>query len=401
MDSVVVLQVVFLLLTFVSTLLSVLLPLKLVARSPGKELSSNSARILSFCNCFSGGVFLATCFLQLVPYVYSKFTEALSVDELADSDEIMFMTQCSIMLGFFLIVFLEQCIHKCQERRDTKCSSSHPEESNQLMAVPKLVTSSSESTGTYESEEEKVLLDRKSLKKKRRRKSSRNGRIKVAVDPELALCSGNHHDTGSGESGMPQPRHGHSHHHHHDHHHDHHHPHDHGHSHDHAGHGHSHLAGFAQNEFSVRGLILLAALSLHSLFEGMAIGLQENITQLVSLFIGIIIHEVLVSFALGVNLSMQPFKLKTLIPLSVVYASMIPIGMAIGMALEEIHSFAGDVTSALVQGVTAGTFLYVIFLEILPPEINSHKDPLWKMMFLFFGFTVVGCLTFALPHHGH
>ena len=77
----------------------------------------------------------------------------------------------------------------------------------------------------------------------------------------------------------------------------------HGQGHDHAGHGHSHVSSLIENESSLRSIILFLALSVHSIFEGMALGLQETPSKALNLFIAIVLHECLVAFAMGISLA--------------------------------------------------------------------------------------------------
>ena len=53
---------------FVLTLLCVLLPLKLVPSDPEMLRSRSTRRLLDLCHSFSAGVFLGTCFIQLLPH---------------------------------------------------------------------------------------------------------------------------------------------------------------------------------------------------------------------------------------------------------------------------------------------------------------------------------------------
>ena len=46
----------------------------------------------------------------------------------------------------------------------------------------------------------------------------------------------------------------------------------------------------------MRSLILLMALSFHSVFEGLAIGLQQSLSQLMSLFLAVIAHKGMLIF---------------------------------------------------------------------------------------------------------
>ena len=55
----------------------------------------------------STGVFLGTCYLQLVPYVEDSFDDVFRRAHLDISISAV-IAQCVIMLGFFLIVVVEQ-----------------------------------------------------------------------------------------------------------------------------------------------------------------------------------------------------------------------------------------------------------------------------------------------------
>jgi zinc transporter 1/2/3 len=56
---------------------------------------------------------------------------------------------------------------------------------------------------------------------------------------------------------------------------------------------------------SVRSLLLLFGLSIHSLFEGSALGLQTDAGDFIRLLIAIMLHEVLCAFAFGLSLAEQ------------------------------------------------------------------------------------------------
>lgn len=72
----------------------------------------------------------------------------------------------------------------------------------------------------------------------------------------------------------------------------------------HRSHGHHH-GHFNPSELAGAGPLRLAslvlALSAHSAFEGLALGLQEDGAKLGSLFLGVAVHETLAAIALGVN----------------------------------------------------------------------------------------------------
>ena len=124
-------------------------------------------------------------------------------------------------------------------------------------------------------------------------------------------------------------------------------------SHSHGGHGHSHSVDLTSG-FSLRAAIMLLALSIHSLFEGMAVGLQDDLGKLINLFISVLAHECLVCFAVGISLAKQNARMGILIKLSLLFCSMIPVGMLIGMGIGEFHNFGGNLASAIIQAIAAG-----------------------------------------------
>ena len=72
--------------------------------------------VAELCNSVSAGVFLGTCYLQLVPYVEQKFRQVFAKAEInmAYCDV---TAQCMIMAGFFMIVVIEQVAHAARRRR--------------------------------------------------------------------------------------------------------------------------------------------------------------------------------------------------------------------------------------------------------------------------------------------
>lgn len=77
-----------------------------------------------------------------------------------------------------------------------------------------------------------------------------------------------------------------------------------------------------------------------------------------------------------------------------VFALMSPIGIAIGISVMEAQLEAGALIQAVLEGLAAGTFVYITFLEILPHELNSPGKQLLKVLFILLGFSIMASLTF-------
>ncbi|XP_019962937.1 zinc transporter ZIP3 [Paralichthys olivaceus] len=166
----------------------------------------------------------------------------------------------------------------------------------------------------------------------------------------------------------------------------------------HRSHGHLHghfnpveLAGARP----LRLVSLVLALSAHSVFEGLALGLQEDGAKLDSLFLGVAVHETLAAVALGVSMAKASQGMKDAAKLGVTVSLMIPLGMLVGMGIESAQTLAGGVVSVVLQGLAAGTFLFVTFFEILSRELDDKQDRLLKVLFLILGYAVLAALVFV------
>ncbi|TNN65769.1 Zinc transporter ZIP3 [Liparis tanakae] len=161
------------------------------------------------------------------------------------------------------------------------------------------------------------------------------------------------------------------------------------------GHNHGHFsAADLAGAGPLRLASLVLALSAHSVFEGLALGLQEDGAKLGSLFLGVAVHETLAGVALGVSVAKASLGMKDAAKLGVTVSLMIPVGIVVGMGIESTQTLAGSVVSVVLQGLAAGTFLFVTFFEILSQELDDKRDRLLKVLFLILGYTVLAALVF-------
>ncbi|XP_078100812.1 zinc transporter ZIP3-like [Sander vitreus] len=165
----------------------------------------------------------------------------------------------------------------------------------------------------------------------------------------------------------------------------------------HRSHGHHH-GHFSPAELAGAGPLRLAslvlALSAHSVFEGLALGLQEDGAKLGGLFLGVAVHETLAAVALGVSVAKASLGMKDAAKLGVTVSLMIPLGIVVGMGIESAQTLAGSVVSVVLQGLAAGTFLFVTFFEILSRELDDKRDRLLKVLFLILGYAALAALVF-------
>nr|XP_020461327.1 zinc transporter ZIP1-like [Monopterus albus] len=142
-----------------------------------------------------------------------------------------------------------------------------------------------------------------------------------------------------------------------------------------------------------RSFMLFLSLSLHSVFEGLAIGLQNTDSKVLEICIAILVHKSIIVFSLSLKLVQSAVRPSWVASYIIVFALMTPIGIAIGISVIEAQLTAGALIQVILEGLAAGTFVYITFLEILPHELNSPGKQLLKVLFILLGFSIMAALT--------
>lgn len=308
---------------FVLTSVAGILPLKI---SSGR-LGVNGFRqaILSCCNCFAGGVFLATCLLDLLPMIREKFAQAFSLAHITTVFPVAEFTTC---VGFFIVLIIEQIVHSVHEAPFLHGDHNHDSQKPLLEGPSTSVDVGTEYTNT----------------------------------DSFAAPS-----TADGSSYQSHRR--------------------------------------NRDKSGLRTYILILALSMHSVFEGLALGLIADMDRLVEIASAIVIHKSIIAFSLGVNLVQHELPTSTVIKAVLLFSVMGPIGIGLGlMVLQSSSLLSSSLASGILQGIACGTFLFVTFFEIFQKELSEMSRRLVKVLFMLLGFCVVtGLLYYAniLEHKTH
>ncbi|ELV09269.1 zinc transporter ZIP3 [Tupaia chinensis] len=296
---------------FFLMLLGSLLPVRVIQAD--FEKAHRSKKVLSLCNTFGGGVFLATCFNALLPAVREKLHRVLSLGHVSSDYP---LAETIMLLGFFATVFLEQLVLTFRKER------------------PPFIDLETFNAGSDAGSDSEY---------------------------ESPFAGG-----ARGHALYAEPQ--------------------------------AHGPGLSVRELShaspLRLLSLVFALSAHSVFEGLALGLQEEGEKVVSLFVGVAVHETLVAVALGISMARSSMALRDAAKLAVTVSAMIPLGIGLGLGIESARGVAGSVASVLLQGLAGGTFLFVTFLEVLAKELEEKSDRLLKVLFLVLGYAVLAAMVF-------
>ena len=155
---------------------------------------------------------------------------------------------------------------------------------------------------------------------------------------------------------------------------------------------------------TLRAVILLISLSLHSIFEGLAIGLQLTRKDVLDIFLAIALHKGIEALTIAISFAQTHASYTAKGVYCVIFSLMSPLGVAIGIpiaratrAQQKQVPGSSLMVNAILQALATGTFMFVTFIEILPQELNSKKDGLAKLACIVVGFGAISALN-AIEH---
>ncbi|XP_045530447.1 protein zntD-like [Pieris brassicae] len=308
------------------------------------ENLKSSNRIVASLLSFGGGVLLCTTFMHLLPEVDHNIDHLVADGHMQEFDfPLASLLMCS---GFFIMYLVEELVHMYIHHREMSNGSVAPLVRNLSVRS----RSRTEENGVHSvTNSTSDLIDPTSITK------GKDIEVNNAV-------------------------------------------HNHGHSH---ANGHSHMP--IKNADSVtaalRGLLIVLALSIHELFEGLAVGLESSTSNVWYMLGAISAHKLVIAFCIGVELIATRTKTYLAIIYITTFAIVSPFGIGIGILLVggEGATAAGSY-SVILQGLASGTLLYVIFFEIW----KSDRSGILQYIAALFGFGLMFGLQLLTPHsHSH
>lgn len=138
--------------------------------------------------------------------------------------------------------------------------------------------------------------------------------------------------------------------------------------------------------------ILMIALAVHAVFEGLALGLTAELKDTINITIAILIHKGAAGSSLGISLVKTfPNDFKLCRWLVFIFAIASPLGVAIGMILKD---YAGEMVQIVFTCLAAGSFVYIGCSEIIVEEFSIPGNRLLKLFFFLLGAAIITCLWF-------
>nr|CAD7205855.1 unnamed protein product [Timema douglasi] len=166
--------------------------------------------------------------------------------------------------------------------------------------------------------------------------------------------------------------------------------------------GHSHIVVSVEGNdtllSSIRGFLIVLALSIHELFEGLAVGLERTSGEAWYMLGAVAAHKLVIAFCVSVE--MVSTRVSTCLSLIYVctFSLVTPMGIGAGLLLTETAK--DGATNTVLQGLATGTLLFVVFFEILNRQRKSGghdgRSGIWQLFAVMTGFLIMFGLLSAV-----
>jgi len=169
-------------------------------------------------------------------------------------------------------------------------------------------------------------------------------------------------------------------------------------------HGHSHEFQVSSNSIqdTARGFLVILALCIHDLFEGIALGVSKQESAVWFLLLAFASHKWVIGACLGMKWSRSALSPLISILYMTTFCLVSPVGVLVGMLLpspdpDQVFLLSEMMIGALIilQGIATGSLLYVVFFEILEKERQKHVSGILQALAFSMGYVFMVILGLA------
>ncbi|KAL0275664.1 UNVERIFIED_CONTAM: hypothetical protein PYX00_003453 [Menopon gallinae] len=339
--------------------------------------ASSVHKVTSGVICFSGGTLLGVTFLHLMPEVREKIARIREKGTGLAFPESLPLSDIIAMSGFFGVYVLDELMHLCVEwyslrvRKDPKNPKDVLQEKSTKICSQLPHEVSAFSLDKHENSKHQVSISRRSnrhanpvtscicqspkanpgdVMEERVSATSSQASLPTEKDPE---------------GGRPRTK--------------------------------------LQTMPHISGIITIAALSFHDVFEGMAVGVERELSSILFLYLSIASHKYAIAFCIGMDLVLTGFRLKMIVLSMMTFSVVSPIGVVLGMMVvsqgsAEVYDLDPPI-SVVLQGLAGGTLIYVVCFEVLQREgTDTHTKGIQNVVFVIVGFLVTLGFKVLLGH---
>ncbi|PSN46581.1 hypothetical protein C0J52_13848 [Blattella germanica] len=323
------------------------------------DRSPKSKLVLSVLLCFGGGALMCTTFMHMLPEVTEAIEELQADGKLAQTN--FHLTELIMCCGFFTMYLVEELVHRYLHWREgSKGQTKEDAVIHRSFSIRKCPSQKDSDVDTSEESQ-----------------TQNSGFKTLSHFPSVVTIDDTNKPEVKEAAIQPVVK-----------------------DLSHIGHSHIPTANSRDDPVvaSVRGLLVVLALSIHELFEGLAVGLQTTTGYVWYMLGAVSAHKLVIAFCVGVELVSSRTKWKFILIYISTFALVSPIGIGVGLALSDDtgDSVQGGVANAILQGMATGTLLYVVFFEVLQKERANKESGLKQLLAIMVGF----CVMFALLASG-
>ncbi|KAF3429699.1 hypothetical protein E2986_11077 [Frieseomelitta varia] len=346
--------------------------------------------------CFGGGVLLFTTFLHLAPEVRVNVERHQTNGQLPTLGTLN-LSELLFCAGFFLVYFVEEAVHAAltgkpdsseallyrtvSVRRCNNQTGGSTATNTGSTTTVSTITRSTWKEGNDESKDSENESSKRSSRLEHGLDDQRDGKRQDKVLPAIFVLSSSMELSSAQHSAQDTARYRDT-------------------NYPGTKHQHEHSHAAMTKNSSVQGLLTVLALSFHAIFEGLAVGLEPSIGSVVYLAAAIATHKLVISFCVGMELYVAGASTRTTLGYLTIFSMVTPIGIAVGLALGHFKNDSENLgpTPTILQGMAAGTLLYVVFFEVLARERANEKSGLLQLTAIIVGFMLMLGLQIANVH---
>lgn len=140
--------------------------------------------------------------------------------------------------------------------------------------------------------------------------------------------------------------------------------------------------------------LLTVVLSVHSIFEGTALGIETAFASFLVILAAILAHKGAEAFALGISLRKSEMSKKIVQGLVVMFSLMTPAGILLGaFIIAMMQSDHGAVTIGVFDAIAAGTFIYIAAFHSVHLDGDEEASILNRLYFFATGLVVMAAIA--------
>lgn len=137
--------------------------------------------------------------------------------------------------------------------------------------------------------------------------------------------------------------------------------------------------------------VFVLAISIHSVFEGLALGLSSSRFEIFAYLLAIGLHKWAIALAIGMSFASEGIERNWSIFCIMIFAIATPSGILSGLFLDGM----GNKLNGLLNAVSAGTFLYIGLVEMLGTAFDSKEDKFKKIGLVLIGSGLMVSIHFV------